>query len=241
MPKTYWTPSASRHSTKTSDALRSLTPPPYVAGLAARLTRGRRRAWTMRTVRAALTVAVLMAAFTAAARADGVLYIRGGGNGHGVGMSQYGAYGYALHGADAGTILRHYYSGTSLASTDPHRVVRVLLATGAASFTGASSAGHTQLRPDLTYQVISSPTGALTLRTSAGKKVATYPTAPLTASGPAPIQVVGHGAYRGSLQFSPAAGGGVQTVNAVGLDDYVRGVVAAEMPAGWAPAALQAQ
>ena len=33
----------------------------------------------------------------------------------------------------------------------------------------------------------------------------------------------------------------MQTVNAVGLDDYVRGVVAAEMPSSWAAAALEAQ
>jgi stage II sporulation protein D len=33
----------------------------------------------------------------------------------------------------------------------------------------------------------------------------------------------------------------VQTVDAVGLDDYVRGVVAAELPSSWAPAALDAQ
>jgi stage II sporulation protein D len=33
----------------------------------------------------------------------------------------------------------------------------------------------------------------------------------------------------------------VQTVNAVGLDDYVRGVVAAEMSSSWAAAALEAQ
>ncbi len=50
----------------------------------------------------------------------------------------------------------------------------------------------------------------------------------------------GLGSYRGSLQFSPSDGG-VQTVDAVGLDDYVRGVVAAEMPSSWASAALEAQ
>ena len=33
----------------------------------------------------------------------------------------------------------------------------------------------------------------------------------------------------------------MQTVNAVGLDDYVRGVVAAEMPSSWATEALEAQ
>jgi stage II sporulation protein D len=62
----------------------------------------------------------------------------------------------------------------------------------------------------------------------------------LTVTAPTPVIVPGLGTYRGTLQFSPA-GAGVQTVNAIGLDDYVRGVVAAEMPAGWATAALEAQ
>jgi stage II sporulation protein D len=52
--------------------------------------------------------------------------------------------------------------------------------------------------------------------------------------------MTGLGSYRGSLQFTPS-GAGVQTVNAVGLDDYVRGVVSAEIPSSWAPAALEAQ
>ena len=38
--------------------------------------------------------------------------IRGAGFGHGIGMSQYGAYGYALHGATYRYILGHYYTGT---------------------------------------------------------------------------------------------------------------------------------
>src|ERR1700760_1908281 len=100
MPKTYLTPSASRHSTKTSDALRSLTVPPYLTAVAARLTAAGHGRWTLRGVRALLTAAVLLAALTAAARAHSVFYVRGAGDGHGIGMSQYGAYGYALHGAD---------------------------------------------------------------------------------------------------------------------------------------------
>ena len=52
--------------------------------------------------------------------------IRGAGFGHGIGMSQYGAYGYALEGAKYRAILAHYYKGTRL-STAPSRPVRVLL------------------------------------------------------------------------------------------------------------------
>ena len=52
--------------------------------------------------------------------------IRGAGFGHGIGLSQYGAYGYALHGRSYQAILAHYYKGTRL-STAPSRPVRVLL------------------------------------------------------------------------------------------------------------------
>ena len=222
--------------------MRSLTTSPYLSALFDRLNPGWRRPWAAGTARALLAAILLLAGSTAAAQAASTFYVRGGGDGHGIGMSQYGAYGYALHGADYQTILAHYYQGTALATTNPGQTVRVLLATGRASFSGASavSGSSTRLTPAATYTVKAA--GAkLTITTSAGKPVGTF-AAPLTVTvtGPGPLTVPGLGSYRGSLQFSPAAGG-VQTVNAVGLDDYVRGVVAAEMPSSWATAALEAQ
>jgi stage II sporulation protein D len=57
--------------------------------------------------------------FTATAEADGAgrvarLVVRGGGNGHGVGMCQWGAVGRARAGQDFRTILRTYYPGTTV-------------------------------------------------------------------------------------------------------------------------------
>jgi SpoIID/LytB domain protein len=47
------------------------------------------------------------------------LVIDGRGNGHGIGMSQWGAYGYAAdYGWSAGQILDHYYGGTVAGTTD---------------------------------------------------------------------------------------------------------------------------
>ena len=43
-----------------------------------------------------------------------VLLIHGQGNGHGVGMSQWGAQGLAERGADFRQILRHYYRGVEI-------------------------------------------------------------------------------------------------------------------------------
>jgi stage II sporulation protein D len=175
------------------------------------------------------------------AQAASTFYIRGGGNGHGIGMSQYGAYGYALHGSSYQSILAHYYRGTSLARTNPGRVVRVLLAAGKASFSGATAAGSTILKAAQTYTVTALSSGRLAIIGGAGKRVGPTFAAPLTVTGSAPLSVPGVGIYRGALQFRPDGAGGVQTVDAVSLEDYIRGVVACEMPSGWAPAALEAQ
>ena len=168
-----------------------------------------------------------------------MFYIRGGGDGHGVGMSQYGAYGSALHGAGYQTILSHYYQGTTLGATSPTRVVRVLLKSGSAAFSGAGAAGSTALDAGTTYSVQALSGSSLALVDPSGKRVGTF-SAQLAVSGPGPLSVAGLGRYRGSLEFRPAAGG-IETVNALALDDYVRGVVSAEMPSSWSAQALEAQ
>src|SRR6059058_4957452 len=65
--------------------------------------------------------------FQAPAGSGALLVFSGHGWGHGVGMSQYGAYGYAQHGSTYDQILAHYYPGTSLAAA-PAKSIRVLLA-----------------------------------------------------------------------------------------------------------------
>lgn len=48
------------------------------------------------------------------ARAERTVTITGGGWGHGIGMSQYGAYGRAQNGRSAAEILKHYYRGIAV-------------------------------------------------------------------------------------------------------------------------------
>src|SRR5438477_4326806 len=60
------------------------------------------------------------------ARADDLL-VAGAGFGHGVGMSQEGALGYAQRGASYQAILAHYYTGTAIARVTPGLRVRVLI------------------------------------------------------------------------------------------------------------------
>jgi stage II sporulation protein D len=55
------------------------------------------------------------------------LVIDGAGDGHGVGMSQDGALGYAEHGWPYTAILSHYYTGTTLGQAPPNTIVKVLL------------------------------------------------------------------------------------------------------------------
>jgi stage II sporulation protein D len=191
-----------------------------------------------RAITAAL--ACLALAIPASAGAASSFVIGGGGYGHGIGMSQYGAYGYALHGKGYKFILHHYYRGTTLGQTDPNQIVRVLLSTGPASFSGAAAAAGKQIDPSTTYSVRPNADGSLTVLNPAGKKVATGP-APLVATGPGPLAVAGLGSYRGSLEFRPDGAGGVQTVDALALDDYVRGVISEEMPSTWSPEALKTQ
>jgi stage II sporulation protein D len=195
-------------------------------------------------------VALACAAATPAAGASR-LVIRGAGFGHGIGMSQYGAMGYAQRGADHATILRHYYTGTQIGTLGGASEVRVLLKTAASiRFSGATgvAAGGRTLDPGRTYGVVRGLSGAVTLRTASGRDLGSY-VAPLTITGaPEGIELRGRaanditdGRYRGNLELRPAAIGGVSAINAIGLEAYLRGVVPGEMPATWPAEALRAQ
>ncbi len=96
------------------------TPPNYHRPSAQRP--GARRAPRALLACAALALALLGAAPAGAA----TLLISGAGDGHGVGMSQDGAYGYASHGFTYTQILAHYYTGTTIGQTPASSVVKVL-------------------------------------------------------------------------------------------------------------------
>jgi SpoIID/LytB domain protein len=63
----------------------------------------------------------------AAVQSSPMLVIDGAGDGHGVGMSQEGAYGYAQHGYSYTQILAHYYTGTAIGAAPASAQVRVLI------------------------------------------------------------------------------------------------------------------
>jgi stage II sporulation protein D len=154
-------------------------------------------------------------------------------------MSQYGALGYAQHGKRYRFILGHYYRGTRIGRVNPQTSVRVLLGVGTPRFSGASLAGASKrLNPARTYFVRANADGTLTLVDQHGKALAQF-ASPLAIGGRGVLSLDG-GLYRGTLEFS-AVRGGVQTVEVVGLEDYVRGVISSEVPANWPREALKAQ
>jgi stage II sporulation protein D len=169
---------------------------------------------------------------------QGTFEIRGGGFGHGIGMSQYGAMGFAEHGWNYQGILAHYYQGTSLGHV-PDSTVTVLLNDGAATVRGADEANGHPLSPTKNFGVIA-VNGKLELISDGRRSAPFAPPLRLTGTS-AGLTLLGHGSYAGSLVFYPSPSGGVLTVNAVDLEDYVRGVIAEEMPSSWPEQALEAQ
>jgi stage II sporulation protein D len=196
--------------------------------------------------RALAATLLLLAAAPAAADAAVRHVIRGAGFGHGIGMSQYGAYGYALEGRNFKQILAHYYKGTRLSSA-PSRPVRVLLqpTDPYIRVRGATRIGSRALNPARTY-VARRSGGGIVVTTTGGKRVArvgngaqfTGPE-PLRLLGPA-LNFVSDGLYRGAIELRTDLGG-VSAINELDLDSYIRGVVAGEMPSSWPMEALKVQ
>ena len=203
----------------------------------------------MRTWLFILAAVVAIAAAAAPAQGASRVIIRGAGFGHGVGMSQYGAYGFAERGHDYRFILAHYYSGTQIGKLSAASETRVLLRNaGRALFSGVTGVyGGRRLDPAQTYVATRALGGAIVLRSAGGRDLGTYEP-PLRVTGAssgfrlrgAVANGVTDGRYRGSLELRPGPLG-VSAINAVALEDYVRGVVAGEVPAGWPVEALRAQ
>jgi stage II sporulation protein D len=198
----------------------------------------------------AVLVTALLLPFAAPPVSDAatVHVVRGAGWGHGIGMSQYGAYGFALNGRDHREILAHYYRGTRLAQASS-RPVRVLLQPNDPyiRFRGASRADGRRLNPSTTY-VVRAAGGSLVMRTSRGRRVGRFsnplvvdrPSGVIRLLGPA-LNGISSGTYRGAIEVRADGAGGVHAINSLPMDPYVRGVVAGEMPPSWHPEALQAQ
>lgn len=188
--------------------------------------------------------------------AGGSIAVTGHGFGHGHGLSQYGAQGAALAGLSAAQILSFYYPGTttramggrvSVGITNPTGVTQVESRPGLVarpvsgtgpSYTLSTLRPHAQrwrlqttatgaeldyqISPERPWRVIKRATGDLEFYAAGAPITLDLPSGPV--------------AYRGTLRQTAH-----QTVNLLTVDNYVRGVVAREMPASWSAAALQSQ
>jgi stage II sporulation protein D len=213
-------------------------------------------------LRRAATLIVLAAALLGAGPQAGgaatVFSLTGHGWGHGIGMSQYGALGYAQHGWTYGRILAHYYQGTNLAALPGAVLERVLLASGRGSIDlsdagnlsvvdeGGSTnvtlaAGSYRVEPGSSgrLRVVNRATGAIAVRALVGP-VRIVP-------GSQAIRVdssVGigwaHDHWHGTMRVV-RSGSTVSLIDLVPLEYYLRGVVPSEMPSSWPAAALRTQ
>jgi len=192
----------------------------------------------------ALVVATAgLAALAPAAPAAVSWVVHGRGFGHGVGLSAYGAYGFAKHGKSYSFILGHYYRGTTLGTLDKPRVVRVLLDISGSDvgFSGATSGCGVALDPTRSYQAHRTA-NSVVLRSSGGKRLAACG-GKLRAAGPGTIEIAGVGTFRGALETVPTESdaGSLNLVNALALEQYVKGVMPNEVPPSWPAEELKAQ
>ena len=192
-------------------------------------------------LRAAATAAAAALVVLAPAAAEARWLIKGAGFGHGIGMSQYGAYGFAKQGTGYRAILKHYYSGTEIGAAAAE-TQRVLLQPyrPTVRFSGASSACGRSLVEKKTYSA--KPKGSkVILRNNSGARLANCGKV-MSATGGASVNLIGKGAYRGAIEArSSSVPGKLNAINAVEIEDYIRGVIAEESPSSWPLDALQAQ
>src|SRR2546421_1952481 len=178
-------------------------------------------------------------------RTQPTFFISGHGWGHGLGMSQYGAYGYAQHGWTYDRIVKHYYTGTTIGQAPVSRV-RVLLVDSAKQVTVASKLPLQVV--DATGSKHALDAGSYAVGAGFKYKDPTNPQAKPAAlpyplefrPGATALALNGPG-YRGSLSVLKLRPAKVRIVKLVDLRLYLRGGVPSEMPKSWALEALKAQ
>ena len=200
----------------------------------------------------ALVAAVTLASAPHAAPSPGKQYVApsgsgalflfsGHGWGHGVGMGQWGAQGYALQGYTYDQILAAYYPGTTSGQTSTTSI-RVLLASGKKSLTISTGKPYTVEDGDGIDHTLASGkatlTSSLQLAVDGGPAQALTPPLTFTPAGGSKL-TLGR-TYRGRIVVD-VLNGRLRAVNVLPLEQYLYGVVPAEMPYTWLPAALQAQ
>jgi len=176
--------------------------------------------------------------------------ITGHGWGHGIGMSQWGAYGYAKHGWAYKAILKHYYTGISF-STVADPIVRVRLRSGLSAVKVTCPDDFTVRGTGAMSTIPGGQTAKTTYTGSAYRVVAgefrkDFSAAPTFAPTSRALRILtatdlgDTGAYRGTIKVA-RIGGALMMINHVPLESYLRGVVPHEVSPSWPRESLKAQ
>ena len=207
----------------------------------------------MRATIAIGCVLALAALAVGAAPAPGAYRITGHGFGHGVGLAQYGAMGYAREtGHTYRWILRRYFPGTNR-ETRPRARMRVRLKQAAVARVSMASVAldargrRVPIRASRVYRFEPWAGDGLAMIEAATGHTRAHLHAPVRLTGRATVRLLGPaengvpgGRYRDAIVLR-RAGDEVLMVNDVGLERYLYGVVPSEMPSGWPVEALRSQ
>jgi len=209
--------------------------------------------WSMAVLAACLVASLALFTLVVPREAQGAsaLAVCGSGFGHGVGLSQWGAYGRAEAGQSHAEILRAYYQDVSLRRYPNDPTVRVLLNEASRSgVVGVSVPPNGKARLKSGSRGVTLVPGNHKVRYSDGRYRVensrtgkSYgPFSEPVSFAPASGTVLRQGgrAYRGAMTVR-VSGSRLYLVNVLRLERYLRGVVAGEMPASWHPEALKAQ
>jgi len=174
----------------------------------------------------------------------------GRGWGHGIGMSQWGAYGYAKNGWTYKQILKHYYTGITLGKID-NKVLRVRLRGGVSTVKLTCANAFRAYTTGAKLDIPGGTTAAVTwvdgkYKVTAGSLVKTFG-APVTfkpLSGRLKTVTADDwgktGQYRGVIRVLHTSSG-FTMINKLPMESYLRGVVPYEMSSSWPLEALKAQ
>lgn len=195
---------------------------------------------------------------TSYAPTNGSFVITGHGNGHGHGLSQYGAQGAALAGLTTPQILAFYYPGTTLTTLPSVPTIRVQITGGytqtcVQAKAGLTATGVSGALPSAGSLKIWLTQTSMTLGAYSSARCTGTPTKTWDEPGAINLDISSSDGYvrllradgssvdyNGSIGAAPSSAGQV-TVNKVSLDLYAQGVAPREMPASWNLAAVQAQ
>jgi stage II sporulation protein D len=170
-----------------------------------------------------------------------VFVITGRGWGHGVGMAQWGANGFARKGMSYDKILAHYYRGTTL-DRAPVSKVRVLLASGKKKLTISSEAPFRVRAPNGRVRKLAAGDHVLgpglKVRPKGAKRRVALEWPVVFLPGEEPLRLGRR--YRGAIQVDLNRGR-LRAINVVGLEQYLYGVVPSEVPDDWPAEVLKAQ